>query len=63
VEPGADRGGVALVGGALSSRRFGPYSLQAAIGGRACPGAERGGDRLGADRRTLDALARAMSAP
>ena len=45
--------GIALVERALSSRRFGPYTLQAAIAAVHAEAADRRRDRLGADRRTL----------
>ena len=46
---------------ALPSRRFGPYTLQAAIAAVHARGADAGGDRLGGDRRPLRRAARDRS--
>ena len=43
---------------ALASRRFGPYTLQAAIAAAHAAGGDRGGHRLGADRGHLRPAAR-----
>jgi RNA polymerase sigma factor (sigma-70 family) len=45
--------GVALVTRALSSRRIGPYALQAGHRGSPCECPDCGGDRLGGDRRLV----------
>ena len=45
--------GSALVERALSSRRFGPYTLQAAIAAVHAEAPTAGGDRLGPDRRPV----------
>jgi RNA polymerase sigma-70 factor, ECF subfamily len=53
----------ALVERALSSRRFGPYTLHGGERRRACRIAERGANRLAADHRAVRRAAVGRTAP
>ena len=55
--------GTALVERALAARRFGPYTLQAAIAAVHADGAEPRRDRLGPDRRPVRLLLQAAPSP
>ena len=53
LEPELIAEGIALVDRALASRRFGPYTLQAAIAAVHAEAPSAADDRLGPDRRPL----------
>ncbi len=46
-----------------ASQRFGLFSIQAAIAGRACAGADTAADRLGPDRRAVQVLLQIEASP